>query len=159
MSTRGLLTDTPHPTWSRSSSSAAETPAASFLNTFSKVSEFVTHDHMLHYFKHNLNPIQHGFLKTKTTTTTLVTYLYFTSPLVLNIKYSIYFDLNGAFDLVSHPILLHKLCMHRLWQLHELVPLLPYQSAIFCTHFSHLVITFQSSLRRLTRICFRASTF
>jgi hypothetical protein len=58
---------------------------------------------MLHYFKHNLNPIQHGFLKARSKTTILVTYLYFTSLLALNVKYSIYFDLNGTFDLVSHP--------------------------------------------------------
>ena len=61
--------------------------AASFLNTFSEVSESVTHDHMLHYFKHNPNPIQHGFLKAKSTTNTLMTYLYFTSLPILNIKY------------------------------------------------------------------------
>jgi hypothetical protein len=87
----------------------------SLLNNFSKVFEFAIHDHMSHYFKHKLHPSQHGFLKYKSTTTTLATYLDFISPLVSSQRQvdSIYFDLSSAFDLVPHPRLL-KLCAYGL---------------------------------------------
>jgi hypothetical protein len=35
------------------------------LNNFSKVFQFVIHDHILHYFKHKLNPSLHGFFNSK----------------------------------------------------------------------------------------------
>jgi hypothetical protein len=65
--------------------------------------------------EHALNPSQHGFLKFKSTTN-LVTYLDFIVPLVSSQRQvdSIYFDLSSAFDLVSHPILLYKLCAYGL---------------------------------------------
>jgi hypothetical protein len=71
---------------------------------------------MSHYFKHKLNPSQHGVLKFKSTTTNLVTYLDFISPLVSSQCQvdSISFDLSSAFDLVLHPILLNKLYAYRL---------------------------------------------
>ena len=47
----------------------------SLLNNFSKVSEFVIHDHMSHYFKHKLNASQHGFFETTSAITTFVAYL------------------------------------------------------------------------------------
>ena len=106
----------PHTSRSSSSSAAAAAAAAaaSFLTTFSKVSKFITHDHMLHYFKHNLNPIQTWFLKIPILNSYSgdLSLFYFSSS--FKVKYSIYFDLNSAFDLVSHPILLHKLCKHGL---------------------------------------------
>jgi hypothetical protein len=71
---------------------------------------------MSHYFKHKLHPSQHGFLKFKSTTTNLVTYLDFISPLFSSqgqVDF-IYPDLSSAFDLVSHPILLNKLCAYGL---------------------------------------------
>jgi hypothetical protein len=70
---------------------------------------------MSHYFKHKLNPTN-DFLNVNSTTTNLVTYLDFISPLVISQRqvHSIYCDLSSACDLVSHPILLHKLCAHGL---------------------------------------------
>jgi hypothetical protein len=69
---------------------------------------------MSHYFTHKLNPSQHGFLKAKATTTNLVAYLGFISPLISSHCQvdSNYFDLSSAFYLVSHRILLHKLRAH-----------------------------------------------
>jgi hypothetical protein len=86
----------------------------SLLNNFSKAFEFAIHGHMSHYSKHKINLSQHGFLKFKSTTTNLVTYLDFISPLVISQRQvdSIYFDLSSAFDLVPHPIILQKLCAY-----------------------------------------------
>jgi hypothetical protein len=88
----------------------------SLLNNFSNVFEFAIHDHMSHYFTHKLHPSQHVVLKHKSTTTNLVTYLDFISPLVSSQRQvdSIYFNLSSAFDLVPHPILLNKLCAYGL---------------------------------------------
>jgi hypothetical protein len=82
----------------------------SILNTFSKIFELAIHDHVSHYLKSKLNPYQHGFTKSKSTITNLVTYLDFITPLV---SYqgqadAIYFDLSSAFDLVPHTLLLQK---------------------------------------------------
>jgi hypothetical protein len=83
----------------------------SLLNNFSKVFEFVLHSQMSHYFTSKLNPNQHGFLKMKSTTTNLVTYLDFISPLVFYQRQvdSIYFDFSSAFEFFLHFILLYKL--------------------------------------------------
>jgi hypothetical protein len=83
----------------------------SILNTFSKLFEFVVHDHVSHYLKSKLNPCQHGFTKYKSTITNLVTYLDFITPLVSSRGQvdAIYFDLSSAFDLVPHTLLLQKL--------------------------------------------------
>jgi hypothetical protein len=86
----------------------------SLLNNFSKVFGFVIHDHMSHYLKHTLNPSQHDFLKFKSKTTNLITYPDFIFPLVRYQRQvdSVYSNLSSAFDLVSHPILLSKLCAY-----------------------------------------------
>ena len=70
---------------------------------------------MSHYFKQRLHSSQRNFSKAKSTTN-LVAYLDFISPLASSQRQvdSIYFDLSSAFDLVSHPILLHKLCANGL---------------------------------------------
>jgi hypothetical protein len=83
----------------------------SILNNFSKLFEFVIHDHASHYLKSKFNPCQHGFTKFKSTTTNLVSYLDFITPLVGSQRQvdAIYFDLTSAFDLVPHTLLLHKL--------------------------------------------------
>jgi hypothetical protein len=80
----------------------------SILNNFSKVFEYIMHDHVSHYFTHKLNPCQHGFTKSKSTVTNLVTYLDFVTPLVCSHhQVAVYFDPSSAFDLVPHS-LLHK---------------------------------------------------
>ncbi|PNF19791.1 hypothetical protein B7P43_G14658 [Cryptotermes secundus] len=81
------------------------------LNNFSKVFEFIIHDHIYQFFKSKLSPFQHGFIKSKSTTTNLVTFLDFVSPLVCTQGQvdSIYFDFSNAFDTVSHTLLLYKL--------------------------------------------------
>jgi hypothetical protein len=43
------------------SSSVSTYRAISVLNNLSKVFEFVTHDHIAHCFKHELNSSQHDF--------------------------------------------------------------------------------------------------
>jgi hypothetical protein len=71
---------------------------------------------MSHYFTSKLNPNQHGFVKMKSTSTNLKTYLDFISPLVSSQRQvdSIYFDFSNAFDFVLHSILLYKLCAYGL---------------------------------------------
>jgi hypothetical protein len=83
----------------------------SILNNFSKLFEYVIHDHASHYLKLKLNPCQHGFTKSKSTTTNLVTYLDFITPLVGSQRQvdTVYFDLTSAFNRVPHSLLLHKL--------------------------------------------------
>jgi hypothetical protein len=83
----------------------------SILNNFSKVFEFVIYDHVSHYFQSKLNCCQHGFIKSRSTTSNLVTYLDYITPLVSSQRHvdAIYFDFSSAFDLVSHTLLLGKL--------------------------------------------------
>jgi hypothetical protein len=71
----------------------------------------VIHDHVSHYLKSKINPYQHGFSKTKSASTNLVTFVEFITPLVYSQGQAdaIYFDLINAFDLVPHSLLLHKL--------------------------------------------------
>jgi hypothetical protein len=54
----------------------------SLLNNVPEVFEFVIHDNISHYFKKQLNPNQLVFLKTKSATINLATYLEFISPLL-----------------------------------------------------------------------------
>ncbi|PNF20040.1 hypothetical protein B7P43_G05817 [Cryptotermes secundus] len=83
----------------------------SLLSNFSKIFEFIVHEHVSHYLKSKISPYQHGFSKTKSTSTNLVTYIDFISPIVGSQRQAdaIYFDLSNAFDLVPHSLLLHKL--------------------------------------------------
>jgi hypothetical protein len=54
-------------------------------------------------------PVNVAFQKTKSTTTNLITYLNFISPPVSSQR-QVDSVLRSASDIVSHPILLHKLC-------------------------------------------------
>jgi hypothetical protein len=85
--------------------------AISLVSNFSKVFELVIHDHISHYLKSKISPYQHGFTKTKSTSTNLVAYVDFIAPLVGSQSQvdAIYFDLSNAFDLVPHTLPLHKL--------------------------------------------------
>jgi hypothetical protein len=80
----------------------------SILKNFSNLFEFIIHD-VSHYAKFNLN--QHGFTRTKSTDTNLVTFLDFLTPVVRGQGQAdaIYFDLSNTLDLVPHNMLLHKL--------------------------------------------------
>jgi hypothetical protein len=79
------------------------------LNNFSKLIEFIVHDHVSHYTKFNKN--QHDFTRTKSTATNLVTFLDFLTPVVRGLRQgdAIYFDLSNAFDFVPHNMLSYKL--------------------------------------------------
>jgi hypothetical protein len=81
----------------------------SILNNFSKLFEFIIHDHVSYYAK--FDPNQYGFTRTKPTVTNFVTFLDFLTTIVRGQRQAdaIYFDLSNAFDLVPHNILLHKL--------------------------------------------------
>jgi hypothetical protein len=46
-----------------------------FLNIFSKVFEFTIYDHLFNFFKHSLNPAQHSFRESNSTTINSVIYL------------------------------------------------------------------------------------
>jgi hypothetical protein len=82
----------------------------SILNNLSKILECITHDHVSHYTK--VHPNQHGFSKSKSTVTTLVTFLDVVTPAVRSQRQAdaVYFDVSNAFDLVPHNLLLRKLC-------------------------------------------------
>ena len=81
------------------------------LNNFSKIFESIIHDHIYHFFKSTLNPHQHGFIKSKSTVTNLVTFLDFTTPIVRSQGQidSVFFDFTNAFDILPHALLLQKL--------------------------------------------------
>jgi hypothetical protein len=81
------------------------------LNNFSKVFEFVIHDQVSYFLKSKLNSSQHGFIKSKSIVTNLVTFLDFVTPIVCSQGQtdSLYFDFSNGFDILPHPLLLHKL--------------------------------------------------
>ena len=83
----------------------------SILNNFSKVFEIIICNHVSYYLQSKLNSCQHGFIKSRSTTSNLVNYLDYITPLVSSQRQvdAIYFDFSSAFDLVSHNLLLNKL--------------------------------------------------
>jgi len=72
-----------------------------------------------HVISNKLNSSQYRFLKAKSTTTNSVTYLDFISAPVGSQVGCISFDLNSELELVSHSILLHKLCARGLTKGYE----------------------------------------
>ena len=83
----------------------------SILNILFHMFEIIIHEHVSHYLKSKFNPCQHGFIKSKFTSTHLVAYLDFITPLFHSQDQvdAIYFDYSKVFDLVWHALLLHKL--------------------------------------------------
>jgi hypothetical protein len=83
----------------------------SILNNFSKVFEFVIHDYVSCYVQSKLNCCQHGFIKPRSSTSNLVTYIDYITLSVTSQRHidAIYFDFSSAFDLVQHTLFLAKL--------------------------------------------------
>jgi hypothetical protein len=81
------------------------------LNVFSQIFEIIIHEHVSHHSKSKFNPCQHGFIKSKFTSTHLVAYPDFITPLVYSQHQvdAIYFYCSKVFDLVWHALLLHIL--------------------------------------------------
>jgi hypothetical protein len=76
-------------------------------NKLFKLSEFVIHA-ASYYLKFKLNPCQHGFTKSISTMTSLVTYLVLIAPLAESHRQACdtYFDLSNAFNLTPHILFL-----------------------------------------------------
>jgi hypothetical protein len=83
----------------------------SILNTFSKIFEITIRQHVSHHFRSKFNPRQHGFIKSESTSTNLVAYLYFITVLVHPQLQDddIYYDFSNSFDPVPYALLLRKL--------------------------------------------------
>jgi hypothetical protein len=83
----------------------------SILRTFSKIFENSHTCHVSHHLKSKFNPLQHGYIKSKSTPTNLVALLDF-NTLLVNCQRQvdiIYLDFRNTFDFVLHALLLHKL--------------------------------------------------
>lgn len=83
----------------------------SLLPNFSKVFEKIIVNHISFHIKPLISPHQHGFLKGRSTSSNLVSFLEYAAPSVLSQRQldTVYFDLSRAFDVVPHQLLLKKL--------------------------------------------------
>jgi len=81
------------------------------LNTFSREFEIIIRERVSLYLKSKFNPLQHGFIKSKFTSTNLVAYRDLLTPLVHSQRqvFAIYFDFSNFFVPGPHALLLHKL--------------------------------------------------
>jgi hypothetical protein len=81
------------------------------LNNIFKVLKFIIHDYVSHLSKSKLNSSQHGFIKSESNVTNLVTFLDFVTPIVCLQGQTdlVYFDSSNAFDILPHALLHHKL--------------------------------------------------
>jgi hypothetical protein len=95
----------------QNSTSVSNFRPISILNNFSNLFELVIYDHISHYPKFKISPYQHGFSKSTSAITNLISYADFISPLFSFQRQddAIHFDLSNTFDLVPHSVLLHKL--------------------------------------------------
>ena len=83
----------------------------SILSTVAKVFEALLCPYVQHYFDKYLMEMQHGFVKSRGTTTNLTSFIEMLSRSIDNNKQTdaIYTDFRKAFDTVSHSILISKL--------------------------------------------------
>jgi hypothetical protein len=81
------------------------------FNNFCKIFRNILHSNLSFHFKSKLHPNQHGFLKSKSTITDLLTYPNDVTPSLCSQGQldSIYFDLSLAFDKVPYAVLWDKL--------------------------------------------------
>jgi hypothetical protein len=81
------------------------------LNNFSKDFEIIIHDQLYYYFKSKLHKSQHGFIKSKSTVTNLITYFNKVISVVCSQGQmdATYFDRSQAFNKVPHTLLLYEL--------------------------------------------------
>lgn len=83
----------------------------SILNSLSKVVEIILYDRLFRYMEGSISFCQHGFVPRRSTTSNLLQFTEFVSETLDNQGQVdvIYFDLQKAFDVVDHSILLKKL--------------------------------------------------
>lgn len=83
----------------------------SLLSCFSKVFESLLYNHLFNQFHHILSPLQHGFVRKRSTSTNLLEYTdyickSFNSRTQVD---AVYTDFSKAFDKVCHTLLIEKL--------------------------------------------------
>lgn len=81
------------------------------INNFSKVFEIAINEHLSFYLKNKISPLQHGFIKGRSTVTNLTCITqYITDAFDECLQVDVvYTDFSKAFDRLDHKMLLHKL--------------------------------------------------
>lgn len=85
--------------------------AISILSSMSKILEIILYNRLYNIFSKSVSPEQHGFVKGRSTTTNLISFMNFVSTELSkkNEVHVIYFDFLKAFDRVDHVLLITKL--------------------------------------------------